>query len=109
MTFGGTSVEGIVRNKKYSKEEVSEEEDAAATTTQTTKVWKQTQPLRTLLHELKFPSKAQGTNSRKNAQYYVTANEWYIKTRMYYKLYFTNDVVTVHPEVCYVSLTIPVR
>jgi len=60
------------------------------------KIWKETKTLQSLLRDVEFPTKG-GGNSRE-ANYYVVANECVVKARVYYKAFFVNDVVTVHPD-----------
>lgn len=57
-------------------------------------VWKDVKTLRALLQDTVFPSR-KGGNSRK-ARFDVTANESYIKARVYYKAFFSNDIVCDH-------------
>lgn len=57
------------------------------------KVWKDVKTLRALLQDAKFP-KRKG-NSRE-ARVDVVANESYMKARVYYKAFFSNDVASDH-------------
>lgn len=58
-------------------------------------VWKDVKSLRALLHDAKLPKKS-GAGVTREAK--VLANESYIKARIYYKAYFSNDVATDHHE-----------
>lgn len=58
------------------------------------KVWKDVRTLRALLQDAKFP-KRKGGNSRE-ARVDVVANESYMKARVYYKAFFSNDVASDH-------------
>merc|ERR1711971_994837 len=61
------------------------------------KIWKDVKTLRALLQDVEFPGKERNKNS-KEANMYIVANESYVKARVYYKAFFSNDVVTYHPE-----------
>mmetsp|Transcript_1143 Transcript_1143/g.2575 ORF Transcript_1143/g.2575 Transcript_1143/m.2575 type:complete len:344 (+) Transcript_1143:98-1129(+) len=58
-------------------------------------VWKDVKTLRALLQNVEFPSRK--GNSRE-ASVGVVANECFLKARIYYKSYFSNDVVSDHVE-----------
>lgn len=57
-------------------------------------VWKDVKTLRTLLQDTVFPTQKDGNSGE--ARIDVTANETYIKARVYYKAFFINDVVCDH-------------
>merc|ERR1712224_82241 len=61
------------------------------------KIWKDTKTLRTILQDVEFPKKEKW-NSREAKYYYISANECFIKARIYYKALFINDVVAFHPD-----------
>jgi hypothetical protein len=56
-------------------------------------VWKDVKSLRALLHGATLP-KTEGAGVTREAK--VLANESYLKARIYYKCYFSNDVATDH-------------
>lgn len=56
-------------------------------------VWKDVKSLRALLHGATLPKK-EGAGVTREAK--VLANESYLKARIYYKCYFSNDVATDH-------------
>merc|ERR1711907_11406 len=59
------------------------------------KIWKDERTLHSLLEKLEFPKRPPGGNSRQ-AKVDVVCNESYLKARIYYKAFFTNDIVTDH-------------
>lgn len=59
------------------------------------KVWKDTKTLRALLRDTVFPTRG-GGNSGGETRFTVTANETYVKARVYYRAFFTNGVVCDH-------------
>jgi len=56
-------------------------------------IWRDVKTLRALLQNLEFP---QRTGNSREACVDVLANETYLKVRIYYKLFFSNDVATDH-------------
>merc|ERR1712224_387859 len=82
--FGGEEIS----SSKLSKE-IDEDTDD--------KIWKDTKTLRTILQDVEFPKKEKW-NSREAKYYYISANECFIKARIYYKAFFINDVVAFHPD-----------
>jgi hypothetical protein len=56
-------------------------------------VWKDVKSLRALLHDAKLPKKS-GAGVTREAK--VLANESYLKARIFYKCFFSNDVATDH-------------
>jgi hypothetical protein len=56
-------------------------------------IWKDVKSLRSLLHGATLPRK-EGAGVTREAK--VLANESYLKARIYYKCYFSNDVATDH-------------
>jgi hypothetical protein len=60
-------------------------------------IWNDVKTLRGLLEHLDFPKRPTGGNSRE-AKVDVVCNESYLKARVYYKAFFSNDVVTDHGD-----------
>lgn len=56
-------------------------------------VWRDVKTLRALLQNLEFPKR---TGNSREACVDVVANETYLKARIYYKAFFSNDVATDH-------------
>lgn len=56
-------------------------------------IWKDVKTLRALLQNLEFPKR---TGNSREARVDVLANETYLKARIYYKAFFSNDVATDH-------------
>lgn len=58
------------------------------------KIWKDVKTIRALLQDAEFPTR-RGGNSRE-ARVDFVANESYMKARIYYKAFFSNDVASDH-------------